>query len=123
MMLNFRKILMLLTLTAIFIAPVQAKVSARCNVNIDRHLVHLEVLTDSYNQGEIEADLYLDLVERVDQQVASELNKCRERHRKMLGFLAEVFGEDSRFYEYIENLSLSYKKVRDELLNGTERVD
>jgi hypothetical protein len=122
-MLSFQKILMLLTLTAICLAPVQAKVNTRCHVDIDRHIIHLEVLTDAYNQGEIEADLYLDLVERVDQQVVRELNQCRSRQQKMRGFFAQTFGEDSRFFEFIENLSLNYKQVREELLNGTERVD
>jgi hypothetical protein len=123
LMMVMKKIIILLCLTAISLGPVQARMSKDCTQQIEHSIVHLEVLTNAYNHGEIDFEVYIELVEKVDQDVEQKLIECQSRHKKMLGLLADTFGEQSALYEFITNLSSTYKKAREELLNGTERVD
>lgn len=122
-MMFMRKILILCCLVAATVAPAQAKSKKNCSQSVEQSIIHLEVLTEAYEQGELEHEIYMDLVQEIDLEVEQKLTQCRSRQTKMLGVIAEVFGEDSALYDYVSNLSLDYKNAREELLNGTERVD
>ena len=117
------KFIITFCLIALCQTTAHGKIEKGCEEKIKHSIVHLEVLKTAHDHGEIDTETLVSLVEDIDTQVEGQLKNCHANQSKFLGVASRIFGENSSIYDYIRNLYSSYRKTRDELLNGTERVD